>query len=320
MSERVTDASAAIIAIAVIGIVVVLLVLAVGVFVVTARRHDRAVAQERSRARPASAIDPGDPTRRSRSRRRRPAGRSSWPRWRTSARPSSRRPRPVAPVPYVPPDPETIGVTRRQFFNRGIVALTVGRPRRLRRRRRGFLWPRAQGRLRRQDQRRQDRRPHLRHRAGKGFFYVPEARIVGHRVPGRGPAQGREGLRVGRARRHEERHRRALPEVPAPRLPRAAVRRVAVVRVPVPRLASTTGSARRRAARRRAAWTASPSRSAAAIVTVDTGTVFLGPADRHQHHRPGGRGSALHRRAGSDDLMFAVATWRRRPRPRRPSC
>ena len=31
---------------------------------------------------------------------------------------------PSAPVPYVPPDPETIGVTRRQFFNRGLVALT----------------------------------------------------------------------------------------------------------------------------------------------------------------------------------------------------
>ena len=28
-------------------------------------------------------------------------------------------------------------------------------------------------------------------------------------------------------------------------------------------------------------------------VTVDTGQIFLGPAHRHQHHRPGGRGSAL---------------------------
>ena len=31
---------------------------------------------------------------------------------------------PKLPAPYVPPDPETIGVTRRQFFNRGLVALT----------------------------------------------------------------------------------------------------------------------------------------------------------------------------------------------------
>jgi cytochrome b6-f complex iron-sulfur subunit len=30
--------------------------------------------------------------------------------------------RPAAPVPYVPADPETVGVTRRQFFNRSIVA------------------------------------------------------------------------------------------------------------------------------------------------------------------------------------------------------
>lgn len=29
----------------------------------------------------------------------------------------------VAPTPYVPPDPETLGVTRRQFFNRSIVAM-----------------------------------------------------------------------------------------------------------------------------------------------------------------------------------------------------
>jgi cytochrome b6-f complex iron-sulfur subunit len=28
---------------------------------------------------------------------------------------------PTAPVPWVPPDPEVLGVTRRQFFNRGIV-------------------------------------------------------------------------------------------------------------------------------------------------------------------------------------------------------
>ena len=29
------------------------------------------------------------------------------------------------PVPYVPPDDETIGVTRRQFFNRGLIALMI---------------------------------------------------------------------------------------------------------------------------------------------------------------------------------------------------
>jgi cytochrome b6-f complex iron-sulfur subunit len=30
---------------------------------------------------------------------------------------------PAAPAPYVPPDPETLGVTRRQFFNRSIIAM-----------------------------------------------------------------------------------------------------------------------------------------------------------------------------------------------------
>ena len=32
---------------------------------------------------------------------------------------------PAPPAPYVPPDPETLGVTRRQFFNRGIIAMFV---------------------------------------------------------------------------------------------------------------------------------------------------------------------------------------------------
>ena len=40
---------------------------------------------------------------------------------------------------------------------------------------------------------------------------------------------------------------------------------------------STTGSVRRRAARRRAASTASPWRSPAASLTVDTGQIILGP-------------------------------------------
>ena len=40
-------------------------------------------------------------------------------------------------APWVPPDPETLGVTRRQFLNRGVVTLDelqLGRVRRLRRR------------------------------------------------------------------------------------------------------------------------------------------------------------------------------------------
>ena len=83
----------------------------------------------------------------------------------------------------------------------------------------------------------------------------------------------------------------------APRLPRAVVRHARSGSSARATARSTTRSARRRAARRRVAWTASPStRRPAATSSIDTGTVVHGPADRHQHHRPGGRGSALHHR------------------------
>ena len=49
------------------------------------------------------------------------------------------------------------------------------------------------------------------------------------------------------------------------------------------------------------------SRSApTATSSIDTGTVVHRPADRHQHHRPGGRGPALHRRRRWP-LMIALA-------------
>ena len=48
-------------------------------------------------------------------------------------------------------------------------------------------------------------------------------------------------------------------------------------------------------------------------VTVDTGTHRHRPADRHQHHRPGGRGPALHHRRRRA-LMHARGSPRRPPR------
>lgn len=81
------------------------------------------------------------------------------------------------PVPYVPPDPETIGVARRQFLNRGIFAMfglgiTAFGAASI-----GFLWPQGVsgfgskvtvGRL-----------PDIRAGiiAGGGFLYVPEGRM-----------------------------------------------------------------------------------------------------------------------------------------------
>ena len=81
------------------------------------------------------------------------------------------------PVVYVPPDPETLGVTRRQFLNRGIIAsftfgLSAFGAASL-----AFLWPPpgggfgskvTVGRL-------EDIEAAI--RAGDGFFYVPEGRM-----------------------------------------------------------------------------------------------------------------------------------------------
>lgn len=83
----------------------------------------------------------------------------------------------AAPVAYVPPDPETIGVARRQFLNRGIVAtfglgLTSFGAACI-----AFLWPQGAsgfgsvinvGRV-------SDIQASI--KAGGGFFYVPEGRM-----------------------------------------------------------------------------------------------------------------------------------------------
>ncbi len=84
---------------------------------------------------------------------------------------------PAAPVAYVPPDPETLGVARRQFLNRGIIAMfgfglsgfgaaVIG-----------FLWP--QGSSGFGSKINVGRIPDIEDAiaAGSGFFYVPEGRM-----------------------------------------------------------------------------------------------------------------------------------------------
>jgi cytochrome b6-f complex iron-sulfur subunit len=109
---------------AVIAIVVALVLLAVAVFVVTARRHDsrrgegalsRETRQRDRSGRGHEEIEvPPAPT-----------GREVELAATVAQSPGAlEKAEPKLPAPYVPPDPETIGVTRRQFFNRGLVALT----------------------------------------------------------------------------------------------------------------------------------------------------------------------------------------------------
>jgi len=82
-----------------------------------------------------------------------------------------------APVAFVPPDPETIGVSRRQFLNRAIVVwfafglqafgLAVI----------GFLWPKVSGGFGSRINVGEVNDVKAAVRAGNGFFYVPEGRM-----------------------------------------------------------------------------------------------------------------------------------------------
>ena len=81
-----------------------------------------------------------------------------------------------AVAPWVPPDPEVLGVTRRQFLNRGVITLTVFGLSAFGASLIGFLWPSSSGgfgskiRVNKAD-------INAGIAAGKGFYYVPEARM-----------------------------------------------------------------------------------------------------------------------------------------------
>ena len=107
-----------------IAIAVVVVLAAIVVFVTTARRRDPSDA-DRSLSRETRATA----TRRAADAARAAAGRSTGREVERAAaearsrrrRPSVARREPRRRRPPSPPDPETLGVTRRQFFNRGIV-------------------------------------------------------------------------------------------------------------------------------------------------------------------------------------------------------
>ena len=104
---------------AVLFAVVVLIVLAAAVLFGAARRRDRSAtglsreARARDRRNPALAAEPTSPTGREVERAEREARTSTDLEIVESA----------PPAPFVAPDPMAIGVSRRQFFNRGIVGM-----------------------------------------------------------------------------------------------------------------------------------------------------------------------------------------------------
>jgi cytochrome b6-f complex iron-sulfur subunit len=143
-------------------------------------------------------------------------------------------------APFVPPDPETVGVTRRQFFNRSIIAffgfaLSIFGVQVI-----AFLWPTPKGgfgskiNVGKLDDIKQ------KITAGSGFYYVYEGRMWMTAYPSSALDKAKAVYQAP-ILGHGSRGQRLVPEVPAPGVPGAVVCELAVVRVPVSRLAVQPG-------------------------------------------------------------------------------
>ena len=182
-----------------------------------------------------------------------------------------RRPSRHPLAPWVPPDPEAIGVSRRMFFNRATVALMsaglgafaaasfVALP---------LAVP--DRRLRRQGRRRQARRHQGGHHRRQRLLLRARSPHLGHRLP--------EPMRSPRPRRSTPTRsspacgRASSPCTRSARTSVAACRSASAASGSNARatVRSTTASARRRPAPRRAAWTTSRSRWPATATSPST--------------------------------------------------
>ncbi len=134
-----------------------------------------------------------------------------------------------------PADPETLGVNRRQFFNRSILAaqsLVLGS---FSLAMIGFLWPSLSRRLRRQGPGRRPEGHPGRDRREEAAVLRPGGPGLHQPLSRGGPAPGQGGVRGLRPPGPGGRPDRHLPEVRPSRLPGAVVPDLAVVRVPLPR-------------------------------------------------------------------------------------
>ena len=140
------------------------------------------------------------------------------------------------PVAWVPPDPEVLAVTRRQFFNRGIVTFFIVGLSGFGAAVLAFLWPKLGGGFGSVINIGSTASIDTKIADGSGFAYYPEGRMWVTHYPKAALGAAKKVYGAG-APRHGGRVHGPLPEVRAPRLPRAGVQDVPVVRVPVPRLA-----------------------------------------------------------------------------------
>ena len=180
------------------------------------------------------------------------------------------------PARPIPTDGE-LGITRRQFFNRSILAGTglglgafgVASL--------AFLWPSAStgfgGKINIGSE--AAAKASI---ASKTPYYSADAKAYVVAYPSADLAKAKKVSAYTRAdpRGHGGRLRRPLPEVSAPRLPRAVVPELAMVRVPLSRLEVQRGG--REAERSRAAGHGPVRvRGVGGDIIVDTGNIVLGP-------------------------------------------
>jgi cytochrome b6-f complex iron-sulfur subunit len=156
----------------------VLVLLAVVILVTTSRRNDarrgegalsrETISRDRAARKGAEPVLVGAPA-------EPPSGRDVEQQARQASTELVKAP-PLAPAPYVPPDPEVIGVTRRQFFNRGTTLLMTAGLASFGAACLGFLWYATQGGFggRINVGNINDIKAGI--AANDGFFYVPEAR------------------------------------------------------------------------------------------------------------------------------------------------
>ena len=254
------------------------------VVVVLAARRLRH-ARRRSRTSAAPARCPARPAGATARAREHPAdGRSSAPpapsrqRGRGAGRgrpPRHRRIEPVPsrrrPSPWVPPDPEALGVSRRQFFNRATVTLmsagigafaAAGFV--------AFLWPTATGGFGQRSPSASSTTSSTASRSGDGFFYAPAARTWITEYPADALPKAAGGLRPGASSPAWSGLVALYQKCPHLGCRVPVVRHEPVVRVPVPRLAVQPGRREEGRPGARAAWTASRSRSPATATSPST--------------------------------------------------
>ena len=200
-------------------------------------------------------------------------------------------------VPWTPPDPEAIGESRRQFFNRATVTLmSVGLVTFAASAFVAFLWPTGTGGFGGQVNVGKLGAIKDGIKQGGGFFYAAEARSWITAYPA-------EALPAAETRLHGERcssRCARASSILSQKCPHLGCR--------VPECKTSQwfecqchGSQYNRAGEKKAGpaprgMDRFPATIAAnGDVVVDTGKERHRPGDRRQHHRPRGRGSALHR-------------------------